>query len=155
MQFSWCTLFTKAMPTNYMIRHDFNCHINKRETPITCLTNHKSSISHYIMPLVINSLGDGHTHTHTHIQTLRTKAISETSHAPAFGQCAPGLKSRWFRCVFQSLPYKVVGYVVHVMINQWHRLLSKMNISLGIADGQLCLGTKAQVKKGAIQIKNC
>jgi len=44
----------------------------KREIPKTCLTNHKASISHPIVPLVINSLGGGH----AHIQTLRTKAIS-------------------------------------------------------------------------------
>ena len=28
----------------------------ERETPKTCLTNHKGSMSHHIMPLVINSL---------------------------------------------------------------------------------------------------
>ena len=34
------------------------------------------SISHYITPLVINSLGGGHTHTHTHTSILsRTEAI--------------------------------------------------------------------------------
>jgi len=67
VQFSRHALFTKATPTNYRIRHDFNCHINKRETPKTCLTNHSGSISHHIMPLVINNLGGGHTHTHTDI----------------------------------------------------------------------------------------
>jgi len=78
MVFSRCALFTKATPTNLLICHDFNCHINERETPTTCLINHKSSISHHIMPLVINSLGGGHTHTHTHtcILILWTKAIS-------------------------------------------------------------------------------
>jgi len=74
VQFSWHTLFTKATPTKWRIRHDFNCHINERETPETCLTNHKGSISHHIMPLVINSPTGGH--THTHIQTSQTKAIS-------------------------------------------------------------------------------
>jgi len=69
VQFSRRTLFTKAMPTNYMIRFDFNCHINEREAPKTCLTNHKGFISYHIMPLVINSLGGGHTHTHTHAHT--------------------------------------------------------------------------------------
>ena len=84
VQFLRRALFTKATPTNYTIRYDFNCHINERETPTTCLTNHKSSISHHITPLVINSLGGGHTHTHTHtharthasILTSWTKAIS-------------------------------------------------------------------------------
>jgi len=69
MQFSQRTLFTKATPTILTIRHDFNCHINERETPTTCLTNHKSSISHHTMPLVINSLGGRYTHTHTHTHT--------------------------------------------------------------------------------------
>ena len=35
----------------------------------TCLTNRMRSISRHIMPLVINSLGRGHTHTHTHTHT--------------------------------------------------------------------------------------
>jgi len=47
MQFSQCTLFTKTTPTNYRIHQNFNSHINKRETPKTCLTNHKGSISHH------------------------------------------------------------------------------------------------------------
>jgi len=50
----------------------FNCHINKRKTPKTCLTNHKDSISHHITWLVINSLGGRHTHTHTHTHTHYT-----------------------------------------------------------------------------------
>jgi len=71
-------LFMKAMPTNYTICHNFNYHINNRETPKTCLTNHKCSISHHITPLVINSLRGRHTHVHTHtrIQTSWTKVIS-------------------------------------------------------------------------------
>ena len=40
----------------------------------TYLTNRMGSISHHITPLVINSLGIGHTHTYTHIH-LRTEAI--------------------------------------------------------------------------------
>jgi len=43
--------------------------INERETPKTCLTNHKGSMLHHIMPLVINSLRDGHTNTHAHKHT--------------------------------------------------------------------------------------
>jgi len=80
VQFSQRALFKKATPTNYRIRHNFSCYINKRETPKTCLTNHKGFISHHITSLVINSLGGRHTHTHTHthtcILTSRTKAIS-------------------------------------------------------------------------------
>jgi len=94
MQFSQWTLFIKAMPTNLSIRHDFNCHINKRETPTTCLPNHKSSISHHIMPLVINSLGGRYTHTHTNILTSRTKAISRN-------QSCAGL---WLPCAWFNKP---------------------------------------------------
>jgi len=84
-----CTLFTKAMPTNYRICHDFNCYINERETPKTCLTNHKGSMSYYITPLVINSLGGTHTQAY---RNCGQKQFQETSRAPANSQCAPGLK---------------------------------------------------------------
>jgi len=92
MQFSRCALFTKATPTNYTICHDFNCHINERETSKTCLTNHKGSISHHIMPLVFNSLGGGHTHTHTHIHCGQ-KQFQETSHASTKCWCTLGLNT--------------------------------------------------------------
>jgi len=61
----------------------------RKGKPTTCLTNHKSPISHHIMPLVINNLGGGHTHTYRH---CRQKQFQETSRAPAKGQHAPGLK---------------------------------------------------------------
>jgi len=99
VQFSWHTLFTKAMPTNYRIRHDFNYPINEREMPETCLTKNKGSISHHIMPLVINSFRG----RHTHMQTYRhcgQKQFQETSHVPVFGRCT------WFKKLlvkFQSL----------------------------------------------------
>jgi len=78
MQFSRHALFIKATPISYRINHDFNCHINERETPKTCLTNHKGSILHHIMPLVINSLGDGHTHTQAY-RHCGQKQFQETS----------------------------------------------------------------------------
>jgi len=37
MPLSQHALFTKAMSTNYMIRHDFNCYINEKEAPKTLL----------------------------------------------------------------------------------------------------------------------
>jgi len=73
-----------------LIRHDFNCHINERKTPTTCLTNHKSSISHHITPLVIHSLGGGHTHTHAYSHRGQ-KQFQETRCTPAKGWRTPGL----------------------------------------------------------------
>ena len=49
-------------------------------------------ISHHITPLVINSLGGGHTNTHTDVCT---ETISRNQAAPACVWCdrhAPGLK---------------------------------------------------------------
>ena len=40
----------------------------------TYSTNRMGSISHHITPLVINSLGGGHTHKHTY-RSSRTEAI--------------------------------------------------------------------------------
>jgi len=61
--------------------------------PTTCLTNHKSSISHHITPLVIHSLGGKHTHTHAYSHCGQ-KQFQETSHVLAFGWLTPGLKSK-------------------------------------------------------------
>jgi len=77
----WC-IFHDALclqrpcPPIIWIHHDFNCHINERENPKTCLTIHKGSISHHIMPLVINSFEGRYTHMHASIFTLWTRAIS-------------------------------------------------------------------------------
>jgi len=76
------TLVINASPTNYNIFHNFNCHINKRETPKTCLINHKSYILLHITPIVINSLRGEHTHTYRH---YRQKQFQETSCMPAGG----------------------------------------------------------------------
>jgi len=95
VQSSQRVLFTKATPTNYRICHNFNCHINERETPKTCLTNHKGSTSHHIMPLVINSLGGRHTCTHAY-RHRGQKQFQETSHVPAKSRHAPGLKIEKF-----------------------------------------------------------
>jgi len=72
-----------------MIHHDFNCHLNERETPTAWLTNHKGSVSHHIMPLVINSLGAGvDTNAYRH---YGQKQFQETSRTSTFGWRAPDL----------------------------------------------------------------
>jgi len=69
----------------------FQLTYDEGETPTTCLTNHKSSISHHITTLVINSLGGRHTHTQYH-RHRGQKQFQETRRVPPFGQRAPGLK---------------------------------------------------------------
>ena len=59
---------------------DYSCHNYKSHR--TYLTNLMGSISHHIMPLVINSLGGGHTHVNTHTYAyrhLQTEAILRTA----------------------------------------------------------------------------
>jgi len=88
-------LVYKATSTNYMICCDFNCHITKREKPKICLTNHKGSISHSIMPLAINSLRGGHTHAHMNAyRHRRQKQFQETRRMPDEGQHMLGLKRK-------------------------------------------------------------
>ena len=72
-------------PTIWIL-HDFNYLISKRENLKTCLTNHKGSISHHIMPVVINSLGGGDTHT----DFKNNKSNFKKPGAPAKGRRAPG-----------------------------------------------------------------
>jgi len=100
MQFLRHTLVTKATPTNYRICHNFNfnCYINKRETPTTCLTNHKGSISHHIMPLVINNLRG----KDTHMQAYRyrgQKQFQETRCTLAKSWHMPGLNIKRSVCI--------------------------------------------------------
>jgi len=83
----------RPSPPTILIRHKFNCYISKGEIPKSYLTNHKGSISHHTTPLVINSLGGGHTHIHTYSHHGQ-KQFQEASHAPAKGQHMPGLKSK-------------------------------------------------------------
>ena len=71
---------------------DYNCHIKAIEL---ILTNHIGSISHHIMPLVINSLGlDTHVNKHSHarIQTFVTETILRNQ---AHGRRRPALA--WFK----------------------------------------------------------
>ena len=70
---------TKAISMHFI---DEKCSIKQLKSGKshkTCLTNHTWSISHYIMPLVINALGGGQRQTDRHMYThtdMQTKAIS-------------------------------------------------------------------------------
>ena len=91
-------LLIRPRPLFPSIHVHYKCHINEVKSSRTCLTNHTESKSRYITPLVINSLGGGHTdtqtHTHTHTYQRRgQKQFQETRHVPACGRRAPGLKT--------------------------------------------------------------
>ena len=58
----------------------------------TCLANHTRSISHHITPLVIHSLGGGHTDTHTHSRIHPHRSDFKKPGARC-GRHAPGLKT--------------------------------------------------------------
>ena len=67
---------TKITPIHLI---DGKCHIkqlNSRKNHKTCLTNRTQSISHHIMPLVMNALGGGH----TDIPMWEQKQFQETRH---------------------------------------------------------------------------
>jgi len=82
VEFSRCTLFTKAMPTN-MNSSSLQLPYKRKGKPKTCLTNHKGSISHPIIPLVINSLEGGDTHTHTGKSNFKKPVMYQ----PSAGVC--------------------------------------------------------------------
>jgi len=112
----------RLRPPTIWIHHNFNCHINEKKTPKTCLTNHKNSISHHITPLVINSLGGRH--THASILTSWTKAISRNqSHASL---C---LARTWFKNKLTS--YKVfVNIFLYKMCLLWFSSTKNMLYSM-------------------------
>jgi len=72
-----------------------------------CLTYHNSSISHQIMPLVINSLGG---QTHVNIQTSCTKAISRS-------QVHAGLWSAhiWFKNIYNSFSILKLNWLISLL----------------------------------------
>ena len=61
-----------VMPANDI---DYSCMPYKSHK--TYLTNHMGSLSHHIMPLVVHSLGGGHTHKHTCIRTFADRSNSK------------------------------------------------------------------------------
>jgi len=107
--FSRCALFTKATPPTISICNDFNCYINEGETPKTCLTNHKDSISHHITPLVINSLGGGH--THASILTSQTKAISRNQSCTS-----QRLARTWFNKLLYVYRLIIILYLKYITV---------------------------------------
>ena len=68
----------KTTPIHFI---DGRCHVKQLKADKshkTCLANHRRSISHHIMPLVINGLGDRQTRRYIHTHTnMLTKAISK------------------------------------------------------------------------------
>ena len=50
------------------------------------------SISHHIMPLVINSLGGGHTHAHARLQTFADRSNFKKPGAPRPQKADPSAK---------------------------------------------------------------
>ena len=77
---------TKAMPIHYI---DSKCHIKQlknRKSCKTCLTKHTWSISHHIMPLVINTFKGRH-QTQTYQHTIQSNFKKPGVHQPH----APGL----------------------------------------------------------------
>ena len=74
---------SKATPIN---DNNYSCHIHN--SCRTCLTNHMGSISRHIMPLVINSLGGGHTHINTHTDIRTETILRNQAHAGLWPACA-------------------------------------------------------------------
>ena len=77
----------------------------------TCLANHTRSISHHITPLVIHSLGGGHTDTQTHTHAyIRTEVISINQARAGLRPARAWFKNRqdnaasdgWNTCVVRS-----------------------------------------------------
>ena len=89
----------KATPFN---DNDYNCHNNNYRT---CLTNCMEFISRHITPLVIDSLGGGHTHKHTHILTIRTGSILKNQACTGRRPARAGFNkdNKCFRIHFHSL----------------------------------------------------
>ena len=76
---------TKAMPIQFI-------NGNKLKSCRMGLTNHTGPKSHYVMPLVINGLGDKH--TDTHIPMRKQKQFQETR------RMQPLAVRAWFKKLF-------------------------------------------------------
>ena len=109
---------TKATPIHFT---DGKCHIKQLKSgkSRTYLTNHTLSISHHVMPLVINSLGaDTHTHMHT-CRCAQIKAISRNQVRTGLWLAHAWFKNNCMRCcafpsdesLFTWLPFDVTVYL--------------------------------------------
>ena len=80
---------TKVTPIHFI---DGKCNIKQlksKKSQKTSLFNHTRSMSHHIMPLVINAIGGGH--TYTHILMHEQRQFQETRCTLATGQHTFGL----------------------------------------------------------------
>jgi len=95
-----------SLHSRYIVQH--YQHNNYKITIITktCLTNHKSSISHHITPLVINSLGGGH----THMQTSQTKVISRNQACTGLQTARAWFKKHLMKYIVQYFYFMVLRY---------------------------------------------
>ena len=78
----------------------------------TCLTNPMGSISCHIMPLVINSLGGGHTQTHIQMSSAQEQ-FQETRHAP--GLKVTSYLTFWKHCT-TNLSHYGIGLSTQIYI---------------------------------------
>ena len=86
--------------------NDYICHV--ANSCRTYLTNCMGSISCHITPLIINSLGGGHTQTHTHTQTHAHTDVRTTTILRNQARAGLWLGHPWFKnCISCALFLKV------------------------------------------------
>ena len=81
-------------------------------------------ISHYITPLIINSLGGGHTHTHSSIQTFADRSNTRKPAAHA-----------WFKnLVLYAWPHKdsVLDSHIFIYMNMTREVASQICLSINV-----------------------
>jgi len=103
----------RPRPPNMWIHHDFKCHINEREKPKTCLTNHKGSISHPITPLAINEC---HYATRSPIAKLIFKVMC--THTVNLAVNSKSSSKRWDVPAFCESSQKLF-VLLYVWIEDW------------------------------------
>ena len=75
------------------------------------------------MPLVINSLGGGHTHANTRIQTIRTGSILRNQvragRRPGRGRHAPGLKTIMYSTNLNFSAQNIILLSINIAEKSW------------------------------------